>query len=197
MLQGRAASEYYKIFLDRAGHSHNNLRSVSIPEKVERIGKDAFRFCSDLTTVDMPNHPILIEQDAFAGTGFFENEDFWVDGVLYIDGHLINGYQFRGEEYTVLPGTYSIAEYAFYHYTSDVFPLKKLTIPDSVGIIGRYAFGGCYNLEYVTLSQNVTYIGAIAFQGDKLNLNFRRLSSISAPEISTRRAFTPRACRIS
>ena len=146
-----------------------NLRSISIPEKVERIGKDAFRFCSKLTAVDMPNHPVLIEQGAFAGTGFFENGDFLVDGVLYVDGHLISGDQFRGEEYTVLPGTYSIAQFAFFAPTSDVFPLKKLTIPDSVGIIGEYAFGGCYNLESITISQNVTYIGGNAFRGDKMN----------------------------
>lgn len=146
-----------------------NLRSISIPEKVERIGKDAFRFCSNLTAVDMPNHPILIEQGAFANTGFFENGDFLVDGVLYIDGHLVSGDQFKGEEYTVLPGTYSIAQFAFFAPTSDVFPLKKLIIPDSVGIIGEYAFGGCYNLESITMSQNVTYIGGNAFRGDKMN----------------------------
>lgn len=146
-----------------------NLRSISIPEKVERIGYNAFRFCSDLMTVDMPNHPVLIEQGAFANTGIYENEGAWVDGVLYVDGHLISGDQFRGEEYTVLPGTYSIAQFAFFAPTSDVFPLKKLTIPDSVGIIGEYAFGGCYNLEYVTMSQNVTYIGGNAFRGDKMN----------------------------
>ena len=145
-----------------------NLRSISIPEKVERIGKDAFRFCSNLTAVDMPNHPILIEQGAFANTGFFENGDFLVDGVLYIDGHLVSGYQFKGEEYTVLPGTYSIAEYAFFAPTTDVFPMKKLTFPDSVGIIGQYAFSGCYALEDITLSQNVTYIGVNAFRGEKL-----------------------------
>lgn len=146
-----------------------NLRSISIPEKVERIGYNAFRFCSDLMTVDMPNHPVLIEQGAFANTGIYENEGVWVDGVLYVDGHLISGDQFRGEEYTVLPGTYSIAQFAFFAPTSDVFPLKKLTIPDSVGIIGEYAFGGCYNLESITMSQNVTYIGGNAFRGDKMN----------------------------
>ena len=145
-----------------------NLRSISIPEKVERIGYNAFRFCSDLMTVDMPNHPVLIEQGAFANTGIYENEGVWVDGVLYVDGHLISGDQFRGEEYTVLPGTYSIAQFAFFAPTSDVFPLKKLTIPDSVGIIGQYAFSGCYALEDITMSQNVTYIGVNAFRGEKL-----------------------------
>ena len=145
-----------------------NLLSISIPEKVERIGYNAFRFCSDLMTVDMPNHPVLIEQGAFANTGIYENEGVWVDGVLYVDGHLISGDQFRGEEYTVLPGTYSIAQFAFFAPTSDVFPLKKLTIPDSVGIIGQYAFSGCYALEDITMSQNVTYIGVNAFRGEKL-----------------------------
>lgn len=146
-----------------------NLRSISIPEKVERIGYNAFRFCSDLMTVDMPNHPVLIEQGAFANTGIYKNEGARVDGVLYVDGHLISGDQFRGEEYTVLPGTYSIAQFAFFAPSSDVFPLKKLTIPDSVGIIGEYAFSGCYNLESITMSQNVTYIGGNAFRGDKMN----------------------------
>ena len=153
---------------DETFYNCYNLRSISIPEKVERIGYNAFRFCSDLMTVDMPNHPVLIEQGAFANTGFFENGDFLVDGVLYIDGHLVSGYQFKGEEYTVLPGTYSIAEYAFFAPTTDVFPMKKLTFPDSVGIIGQYAFSGCYALEDITLSQNVTYIGVNAFRGEKL-----------------------------
>ena len=41
----------------------------------------------------------------------------------------------------------------------------KVTIPDSVTMIGSYAFSGCYNLESVTIPDSVTIIGSYAFSG--------------------------------
>ena len=42
-------------------------------------------------------------------------------------------------------------------------------VGDSVEIIGIKAFGGCYDLEYITISQNLRYIGEDAFAGETLN----------------------------
>ena len=145
------------------------LESVSIPNSVETIGYKAFYNCKKLTKVYMPDHPVHIKRSAFENTGVMDDESFWIDGVLYLDGHLISGNNFTGEEYTVLPGTYSIAEYAFYSIYADDFHIKELVLPDSVEIIGIKAFGGCYDLEYITISQNLRYIGEDAFAGETLN----------------------------
>jgi len=43
--------------------------------------------------------------------------------------------------------------------------LKRISIPDTVTIMGPFAFNGCADLEQVTLSSNLSYIPDYAFQG--------------------------------
>ena len=64
-------------------------------------------------------------------------------------------------EYSVKDGTTIICKGAF----SDIEPLERIIIPDTVTCIEDYAFQGCCNLNNVTIPQGVKTIGKNAFEG--------------------------------
>ena len=91
----------------------SSLKSITIPNSVTRINWYAFRDCSSLTSITIPN------------------------SVTYIGW------------------------YAFVNCTS----LTSITIPNSVTSIGRNAFSGCSSLISITIPYSVTSIGQSAFSG--------------------------------
>ena len=90
----------------------SSLTSVTIPNSVTSIGNYAFWFCSGLTSVTIPNSVISIGYKAFCECG----------------------------------------------------SLTSVTIPNSVRTIGDYAFDGCSGLTSVTIPNSVTSIGDDAFR---------------------------------
>ena len=91
----------------------SSLTSLTIPNSVTSIGKYAFEDCSSLTSVTIPN------------------------------------------------SVTSIGEWAFKGCSS----LTSVTIPNSVTSIGKWAFNGCSSLTSVTIPNSVTSIGIGAFAG--------------------------------
>lgn len=148
---------YYDSF------SNEYTGDVIIPEYVTFDGKtysvtaicsSAFRDCSGLTSVTLPNSITSIGDHAFTGcTG--------------LKKPIYNSYLFaymcpnNKGEYVIPQGISLISNTAF----SGCFGLTSVIIPNSVTNIGNKAFMDCYGLTSVTIPNSVTSIGSYAFYG--------------------------------
>ena len=103
--------------------------------QVQGIGNNAFKNCSALTSIALPDRLMTIGTYAFAGCKALSS--------------------------VVLPdGLTKILAYAFSNCTS----LKKVQIPNHVETLGAYAFSGCSAMESVTLGSGLVEISSGAFQ---------------------------------
>ena len=148
--------------------------SITIRNGTVSISNSAFRGCTGLTTVTIPNSVINIGSYAFYDTPWYNNQP---DGLVYA-GNV--AYQYKGEmpegtEIVIRNGTVSISDYAFYLRTG----LTSIEIPNSMTSIGNFAFSGCTGLTSVTIPNSVTSIGIFAFS------NCRGLSSVTIPNSVT------------
>ena len=139
----------------------SGLTSVTIPNSVTSIGDKAFSDCTGLTSVTIPNSVTSIGEWAFAGCSSL----FSVT--------IPNSVTFIGKS-------------AFSFCTG----LTTITIPSSVKSIGESAFYGCISLTSVTIPNSVTSIGDKAF--DKCTNITEVVSLIENPfSISGKASSTP------
>ena len=134
------------------------LKSVTIPNSVTSIGWEAFSSCSGLTSVTIPNSVTSIGSGAFSNTAWYNNQP---SGLVYAGKVL---YKYKGTmlddtSIVIDEGTLGITGSAFYGCSG----LSSVTIPNSVTNIGQNAFEGCSGLTNVTIPNSVTSIGSEAF----------------------------------
>ena len=115
-----------------------NIKTVTVPDSVKKIGTSAFSGCINLTDITLPNS--IIEMDGFV----FSNCENLTNIILPESVTIINQYLFN-----------------------KCRSLSSITIPESVTRIENQAFANCENLAYITIPENVTYIGAGIFKGCK------------------------------
>ncbi len=135
-----------------------DLISVTVPSGVTFISFDAFRMCENLATVELPESVISVGTDAFEGTGIYNDDSNWENGVLYIGKCLIRAEESLSGAYAVKEGTVCIAGEAFGYCNR----LTSVAIPASVVEIGSRAFISCSKLSSVTLAEesklvNISY----------------------------------------
>ncbi|MDB4761249.1 leucine-rich repeat domain-containing protein [Akkermansiaceae bacterium] len=111
-----------------------SLTSITIPDSVTSIGGEAFLGCRSLTSITIPDGVTSIGEMTFLGCNSLKN-------------------------ITIGNGVTSIGDFAFFDCTS----LTSITIPDSVTSIGTFAFRGCTSLTSITIPDSVTSIGNQAF----------------------------------
>ena len=135
----------------------SNLTSINIPNGVTSIGRSAFCDCSNLKSITIPNSVTEIGGWAFYGCRSLPV----INNIRYADTYLIEAVDESLKTYSIKPGTRYIGSWAF----SGCSSLTSITIPDSVISIGVSAFYGCSSLTSITIPNSVTSIGYKPFEG--------------------------------
>lgn len=150
---------------------------VIIPSVIEgypvtSIGDEAFAYCQDIYSIEVPDSVTYIGKGAF-----FECWNLMKMTLPFV-GNTLNGtenthfgYIFGADDYTqhseymwgryldelVITGETSLDSYAFYQCI-----INKINLPDGITTIGEYTFYMA-GLESIIIPDSVTYIGEAAF----------------------------------
>lgn len=119
---------------DNCFAAHEELVSVSMPDTITDIGKEAFTNCTALEQVKVSSNLEVIGDSAFFGCEALS-------------------------ELRLPEGLKKIEDEAF----SNCFVLKELEIPSTVESIGDEAFWACYELKELVIPEGVKMIGTRAF----------------------------------
>ena len=165
----------YKVIAigDNAFRGCSGLRSVTIPESVTTIGDNAFRGCSGLRSITIPESVTSIGNYAFRGCSGLTSVTI-PESVTSIGNYAFSGCSGL-TSITIPESVTSMGSFAF----ADCIRLTSITIPESVTTIGNGAFNDCSELRSITIPESVTSIGYYAFSGCSV------LRSITIPESVT------------
>ena len=150
-----------------------SLTSITIPNIVTYIGYDAFENCSSLKSITIPDSVTHIDSDVFSGCTSLTSITI-PNSVTYIDSDVFSGCKSL-TSITIPDSVTSIGSWTFHGCTS----LTSITIPNSVTSIGSYAFSGCTSLTSIKIPDSVTYINSGVFSG------CTSLTSITIPNCVT------------
>ena len=160
----------------------SKINSVSIPESVTKIGSAAFQDCSSLTSITIPESVTEIGSAAFKGCSSLISITI-PNGVTSIGFSLdvYSGYGGTFEKCTSLTSVIIPSSVTYIGRNSflDCSSLSSIQIPNGVTKINYSAFYNCKALTSITIPESVTSIEEGAFCG------CNSLTSISIPESVT------------
>lgn len=156
---------------DMAFENCAKLTSVSLPDSLNELGTYAFSGCTSLTDIQMPSLPISITNKSFYGTGLYNDENSWENGVLYIDNYLVatNADFSKVTDYQVKEGTIVIASYAFQNNNKP--QVQTIHLPEGLIHIGTYAFSNLAELNSINIPSSVKTIEYNAFSSTGIAKN--------------------------
>lgn len=122
------------------------LESVTMPDTVEDICSGAFAGCTSLRNISLPKQLQYLAPDAFEGVPAFSGRKYWQNGAFIVDKKL----------YTVDPKAIGTA----------------YTVPDGVTETMYYAFDACDRLQELTFSDSVVKVTSIGLPKDLRKIQF-------------------------
>ena len=159
------------------------LETLTLPAGTKSAGSGAFRDCTSLTTVQLPDG--LLELDAtfygctsletlpklprslthvdgstFQNTAAWNDEANWTDDLFYHDGWLLGSRNDERDILSVAEGTRGIADSAL----RDHAWLSTVTLPESLEYIGNWAFYSDASIRRLVFKSKLKGIGDFAFE---------------------------------
>ena len=148
----------------------DNVTSVTIPDEVTSIGDSAFYHCDNLTSVTIPGSVTFIGASTFADCVSLTHVAI-PEGVTRLEGSTFSNC--TGLISINLPDSLTfIGSSTFYMCSS----LTSVSIPNEVTYIRDETFKGCSSLTSVDLPEKLTSIGDRAFH------NCYNLTSVNIPD---------------
>ena len=114
------------------------LESLTVYTGLKEIAADAFKYAERLEDV------FISDLSSWSGIIFGNG---YANPLYHADNLLVNGV--ITENIVIPEGTTIIRDYAFYYYDK----LLSVSIPASVGSVGKNAFRGCFDLSSVTFAE--------------------------------------------
>ena len=135
---------------DRAFKFCSFVTGITLPDGVTSIGNSAFNGCSALTSITIPDSVTIIGDSAFWGCTSIEHATMPAMAIEAIPKDSLTG--------VVLTSGDSIGRYAFANCSA----LTSITIPDTVTSIGGSAFYRCSALTEISFNGTVEQWNAVS-----------------------------------
>ena len=146
-----------KEICDNAFRGCTNLTSLTLPDSLTSIGEYAFYNCNKLKRFNIPNSVTILKRNAFAYCESIESAAL-PDSITSIDESAFRNC--ISLKCVIIPNSITRIEgYAF----AGCINLNDVVIPDSVIRIGEYAFADCFQLSNITIPKGEMIIDRGAF----------------------------------
>ena len=161
----------------------NGVGTIEFDEEVTSINSNAFRGCTGMTFINIPNSVTNIGENGFYNCSSLANIDI-PDTILYIGGGAFqncsslpseNNIRYADDKVVVevidkTQSTYLIKD-GIITITNQAFKDSRvvtINLPQSLKVIGNYAFQNCTALRNIVIPENVTNINSNAFVASSL-----------------------------
>lgn len=119
---------YPVVSIDDRSFYNTKIQSVTIPESVTYIGRQAFMFCEDLTEVNFEGYTVRLDEEVFSYCTSLES--IWVPCTGVLTGAIFLGCK-NLSEVTIAEGNNAIENCTFLYCEN----LKYMYIPTSMDVI--------------------------------------------------------------
>lgn len=178
---GRAETEYnlpetvrkinYKAFL-----ASKNLQEIGLNGDISEIDGYAFKDCTSLENIILPDNLTVIGADIFSNTAYTNDKTaVYTDGVLY-SGNWAVKLKTTAENINLRKGTVGLLDGCLAAYFGSA-SLKTLFIPETVRVVPKNTFERCRNLVSINVNENNSYYTSI----DGILYNKERTELLKVP----------------
>ena len=145
------------ISIEKDAFYYSSIASINFPSSLKSIGKQAFLKCENLTSITLPEGLEYIGEWAFSGCSSLEGTLVIPEGMTSIS---LCAFRECAFSEIFFPSTLvEIGEQAFLENRNCI---ENLVIPDNVTTIGQWAFNDV-GIKKLTIGRGVTEIGKEAF----------------------------------